>query len=53
MLVNGTHLSYTPPTRRTIVAQAKQIRILSVKSSEHGKCSSTLTDIRNYSKGAQ
>lgn len=32
MLANGTYISYTPPkTRRTIVAHAKQIRILSVE----------------------
>ena len=30
-LANGTYLSYTPPTRRTIVAHTKQIRILSVE----------------------
>ena len=32
MLANGTYISYTPPkTRRTIVADANQIRILSVE----------------------
>src|ERR1044072_229232 len=32
MLANGTYISYTPPkTRRTIVANAKHIRILSVE----------------------
>src|SRR5258707_3227833 len=35
-LANGTYLSYTPPTRRTIVPEAHEIRILTVE--DHPVC---------------